>query len=330
MPKGVTHVTTHTAGKCVYQWMPTAAERNCERLAEHQQGVFHRDQAIEAGVGRRVIERRTRAGLWVRLLPGVYCLKGTRLTWQVWLMAACLWAQGVVSHRSAGLLWQLDGIDGESIEVTTILRRRAPRGILVHQVDNLSKLACIRYRGFVVTDPTQTLIDLAGVLDPLDLEAALDSALRRRRTYPNLLLGRLDALGTRGRRGVKHLRELARERAQGGRPTESPLEVEAKHFLNRFGFDPPARQHRVRNARGEHRRLDFAWPELKVGIEVDSREWHDDFSALEGDVARSNFYLDLDWKVLRLTRRGMRRQGPSLARQLQGLLGHRELGLGGP
>ncbi len=150
MPKGVTYVTAGRPKQRGNRLMPTSgdAELICERLAERQQGVFHRDQAVESGLSRRVIEHRTRTGLWIRLLPCVYCLEGTTLTWQVWLMAACLWAQGVVSHRSAGLLWQLDGIDGESIEITTTLRRRAPKGILVHQVDDLSKVARIRYRNW--------------------------------------------------------------------------------------------------------------------------------------------------------------------------------------
>jgi predicted transcriptional regulator of viral defense system len=122
------------------------------------------------------------------VLPGVYCLKGTRLTWHGMLMAACLWAEGVVSHRSASLLWGLEGVNDRLIEITTTTRRESVPGVLVHRVGAEEDLRIMRYQGLCVTDPTRTLINLAGVVDDITLQAALDSALRQRRTYPKLLL----------------------------------------------------------------------------------------------------------------------------------------------
>jgi very-short-patch-repair endonuclease len=77
----------------------------------------------------------------------------------------------------------------------------------------------------------------------------------------------------------------------------------------------------------DRRRLDFAWPHARVGIEVDGHDWHEGFEALERDVSRSNFYLDQDWKVLRITRRIMRTQGVTFALELPRLLGQPELRL---
>jgi len=161
------------------------------------------------------------------VLPGVYCLKGTRLTWHGMLMAACLWAEGVVSHRSASLLWGLEGVNDRVIEITTTTRRESVAGVLVHRVGAEEDLRIMRYKGLCVTDPTRTLINLAGVVDDITLQAALDSALRHRQTYPKLLLRCLDETNTQGRKGVSVLRALVMERATGGRPTDSPLEVEA-------------------------------------------------------------------------------------------------------
>jgi predicted transcriptional regulator of viral defense system len=188
------------------------------------------------------------------VLPGVYCLKGTRLTWHGMLMAACLWAEGVVSHRSASLLWGLEGVNDRLIEITTTTRRESVPGVLVHRVGAEEDLRIMRYQGLCVTDPTRTLINLAGVVDDITLQAALDSALRQRRTYPRLLLRCLDETSTQGRKGASLLRALVVERATGGRPTDSPLEIEAEKFLSRNGIHPAERQHWVSNSRGERRR----------------------------------------------------------------------------
>ncbi|MGH2702086.1 MAG: type IV toxin-antitoxin system AbiEi family antitoxin domain-containing protein [Actinomycetota bacterium] len=302
------------------------AERRCESLAGRQHGVIERAQARAAGMSERVIDLRLGSGMWRRLLPGVYCLKGTQLTWRLRLMAACLWARGIVSHRAAGLLWGMEGIDEGIVEISTSLRRRSPEAIVVHQVTDLPDVSTIRLQGFRVSDPTRTLIDLAGVVDSCTLAASLDSALRNRQSYPELLIRRIDELGSQGRKGIRTLRELAEERGERG-PTDAPLEVQAERFLTRHGLEPPRLQYWVEGPNGDRRRLDFAWPELKVGVEVDSRTWHEEYSALERDAGRANFYLDAGWKVLRLTRRGMRDEGPSLAGKLRRIIGHSQLDL---
>lgn len=246
------------------------------------------------------------------------------MVWETMLMAVCLWAKGFVSHRAAALLWKMDGVNNKWLEVSSRFRRRPPQDVIVHRVGADCQTHTVRHRGFIVTDPTSTLIDLAGVLDARTLERALDSTLRQKRTYPALILSRLDEMGSRGRKGTATLRRLAEERV-GGSGTDSPLEIEVKNFLVSHGLRPARLQYWVTGNNGDRRRLDFAWPHARVGIEVDSHDWHEGFEALERDVSRSNFYLDLDWRVLRITRRVMRTQGSTFARKLARLLGQTEL-----
>jgi hypothetical protein len=271
----------------------------CDRKASAQYGVFRRSQAAACGLSDRSIEHRLSTGRWVKILTSVYCLRGTRLVWETMLMAVCLWARGFISHRAAAFLWQMDGVNDQLIEVSSRLRRRPPPGVIVHRIGSDRRTHTVRYKGFTVTDPTSTLIDLASVLDAATLEKALDSTLRQKRTYPALILSRLDELGSRGRKGTATLRRLAEERV-GGSGTDSPLEIEVKNFLVSHGLRPARLQYWVTGNNGDRRRLDFAWPHARVGIEVDSHDWHEGFEALERDVSRSNFYLDLDWRVLRI------------------------------
>lgn len=296
----------------------------CDRKAAAQYGVFGRSQAVAYGLSDRSIEHRLTSGRWVKILTGVYCLRGTRLVWETMLMAVCLWAGGFVSHRAAAFLWRMDGVHDQLIEVSSRFRRRPPPGVIVHRIGGDRRIHTVRYKGFIVTDPTSTLIDLASVLDAATLEKALDSTLRQRRTYPALILSRLDEMGSRGRNGTATLRRLVEERF-GGSGTDSPLEIDVKNFLVSHGLRPVRLQYWVTGNNGDRRRLDFAWPHARVGIEVDSHDWHEGFEALERDVSRSNFYLDLGWRVLRITRRIMRTEGATFARKLARLLGQTEL-----
>jgi hypothetical protein len=172
----------------------------CEQKADRQYGVFRRSQAVACGLSDRSIEHRLTSGRWLKILTGVYCMRGTRLVWETMLMAVCLWAKGFVSHRAAALLWKMDGVNNKWLEVSSRFRRRPPQDVIVHRVGADCQTHTVRHRGFIVTDPTSTLIDLAGVLDARTLERALDSTLRQKRTYPALILSRLDEMGSRAQR----------------------------------------------------------------------------------------------------------------------------------
>src|SRR5947209_3007014 len=89
-----------------------------------------------------------------------------------------------------------------------------------------------------VRNGTWTVVDLAGVLTPDQLEAALDSALRERLAAAGYLQRRL-AGG--GRKGTGVLGELAEDRASE-RPHESPKEAELSRLLVTAGLPRPVRQ----------------------------------------------------------------------------------------
>ena len=49
-----------------------ATDARLAEVAVAQQGVFTRAQATESGFSAAQIERRVRAEIWTRVLPGVY------------------------------------------------------------------------------------------------------------------------------------------------------------------------------------------------------------------------------------------------------------------
>ncbi|HVF15082.1 MAG TPA: hypothetical protein VM942_10810 [Acidimicrobiales bacterium] len=94
---------------------------------------------------------------------------------------ACLAAGpgAVASHRSAGALWRLDGLEPGRIEVTLPGRgERHLQGVTIHRTRSLAVVEVCRRDGIPVTRPSRTLFDLASVLDRTRLEAAVAAALR--------------------------------------------------------------------------------------------------------------------------------------------------------
>jgi hypothetical protein len=152
-----------------------------------------------------------------------------------------LWAGdgAVVSHRTAGVLWELDGVTMSKVEITVPVQRARARGsswctahLTFHphteRPDTASRSPAVR-----------TLVDLAGCVSDEVLEAALESAFRRRLARESALRG----LVGRGRAGAGRLREILDRRDDAA--LESRLDVKVWRLLMRSGLPKPVRQHPV-------------------------------------------------------------------------------------
>jgi very-short-patch-repair endonuclease len=66
------------------------------------------------------------------------------------------------------------------------------------------------------------------------------------------------------------------------------------------GLPEPVLQHRI--TLGKRRcRIDLAYPDSKIAIEVDSWEYHGSRTAFDEDRARANDLVVAGWRVLRFT-----------------------------
>lgn len=173
-------------------------------LLTSQHSVFTRQQANELGVSTAALKHAVVSGRVERVYRGVYRMTTAQPCWQQDVMAACLLAGegSCASHRSAGRLWELDGVGRAPIEVSTErdVRLSLPN-ITLYRVTSLPVSDVVR-DVIPVTRPARTLIDLAGVLHPQQLELALDCALRRRLITVSRMRWQLDHFGTRGRPGA--------------------------------------------------------------------------------------------------------------------------------
>ena len=97
-------------------------------------------------------------------------------------------------------------------------------------------------------------------------------------------------------RSMSKVHAVLGARIPGYDPGDSDLETRALRALTAAGLPPPKQQHRM-VLRGKKVRIDLAYPELKIAIELDSWKYHggDNYTAFTDDRARKNDLIALGW-----------------------------------
>ena len=273
-------------------------DAHINRLAAGQHSLVHRTQALELGMTPHQLQDRVASGILVPVHRSVYRLAGAPASPEQALRAACLAAGGAVaSHRSAAVLWGLRGVEAAGIEIT-VPRMACPtlRSVVVHRTDTLGPIDVSRRLRIPVTTPARTLLDLGAVVPEPVVEFALEDALMRRLVSFTLLTQTLERLGVPGRSGAGVLRALVEERDPATAPTQRRLEDELLRVLRRGGLPEPVRQYEVAGVR-----LDFAYPEIRLGLEADSRIWHGGRLDVQRNSEKGNALVARGWRVLHFT-----------------------------
>jgi hypothetical protein len=279
-------------------------------LASRQHGLVERSQLELADA---TIVAWVAAGRLHRVHPGVYRVAGAPITREQGLLAACLAAGdgSAVSQRAAAHEWDL-GQFPDVVEIVTP-RARWPRlhGVRVHRSTDLRRDHVTVRHGLPVTKPLRTLVDL-GQSAPWAVADALERGLTAKLFGLAAADAVLDDLGRKGRTGVGVLRLALDNRALGRDVPESLLEVRMARLIKRHGFPMPEYQYWAT----PDIRVDFAYPDLKIAIEVDGFGVHGTAEALSADLARQNRLVELGWIVLRFTWKQVVKQPDQVARTL--------------
>ena len=220
----------------------------------------------------------------------------------------------VLSHRSAAVAWALlAGLDGDVDVIVPERGRQRRPGIRVHR-SRLQPVEVTRRHGMPVTTPLRTILDLAAVARPAELELAVAEAERRRlATTPNV---RKAIEESPRRAGMAQLRSFL-DRVGGPALTRSAAERELLRLVRAAGL--PAPEHNV--AAGGHV-VDLMWREQRLVAEVDGYAYHSGRAAFERDRSRDAELLAAGYRVLRVTwRQLVERPEAVVARLAEGLVG---------
>lgn len=265
-------------------------------VASRQAGAISAGQLLSVGLTRGQVRGHVRAGLLRRAGQGLYVLAGQQQDWRCRLWLALLGAgpSGFACRRSAAALWGFDGVPEEFVEVA-VPRGHHPRGSKIVRLTRIQPGEVTTIESIPVTSPGRTLIDLGAVVAAPLVERCLESALRQEL----VAIGDLDVVPSSRTPGSSVLRAILAQRPEDAPPTESDAETLFLLIARSMGLPEPMRQVAVER-QGKPYRLDFAWPQILLAIEIDGASVHGP-DHLGADLRRQNHILLRGWTILRFT-----------------------------
>ncbi len=239
-----------------------------------------------------------------------------------WLLVA---ASGrttrVIDYRASAWLYGLDGIDEPQPEFS-VPHGAWRRGPFDHQRRRIDDLEIVEIDGLLVASVSQTLVDLAAVVDLDVVERAAESALRRQLVREAALREFADEWAFH-RHGVPGLREVLHRRRVGEAPTGSDLETLNLQVWRRDRRLPrPERQWPVLDHDDELVGFaDFGFPPRLFVVEDDGFETHGKTKEQhQYDLNRQNRMSDAGYHLRRFTHADVTRRPRYVCREtLHGL-----------
>lgn len=273
--------------------------------------TLRNSELVAAGYSPAMTRSQVANGRWQRLRRGGYLLDPDPMSAEeqhLQLMAVTMRMirqDAVVSHASAGLLWELpvDRMLLIQVHVTRPTPTGASRTSALHIHSGRLDASLITDRhGYRVTSLERTAVDLARQSQPERALAVLDAALRAG-ADPQMLQARMrEAKGSPGVVAARWALDRANPLA------ESVGESISRYLILQAGLPEPVLQYEVRDELGILLgRADFAWPEQRVLGEFDGRVKYDELVAEGGSAAdvvmaekrRENLFLADGWWVIR-------------------------------
>jgi hypothetical protein len=259
-------------------------------------GVLSLDELLACGLTRKEVRGRVERGQLHRIHRSVYAVGHPGLTREgLWLAAVKACGAGALLCRyAAGMHYGFLPFEDHWPQVVAN-GRRSIVGVRTFRTGDLQQLDRWRHRGIPITTVERTLLDLAATMPDKGLRRAMSRAQSLRLTSPRQLAAILDRTGARPGR-----RRYARVLAGSPPPTRSELEDRVHDLILAGGFAAPDVNVPLRIA-GRRVIPDFRWPALRLVVEADSREWHDNPQARADDAERQALLEAIGERVVRVT-----------------------------
>lgn len=266
------------------------AERRIAALAAKQSGLFTYAQALGAGFSPEAIRYRLSCDRFVKLGKGVLSLRGVPASWdrRLWTAVLNSGEGAIASHMTAAFVWGLVEREPPVIDVS-VAKTRRPRPISGTRIHRVTSLESVRRRRLPITTVPRTILDLA---DSDISERVLDAALDKRFTTVVRMKACIAPLRTNA--GLGRLDRILDDRIRGTSATE--LERIFDQVIKRARLPLPARQHPI-----GRRRVDIAYVDERIVIELDGGGSHMRKEVFEDDRRRQNDLVLAGWLVLRFT-----------------------------
>lgn len=270
-------------------------------LAQRQHGLVARRQLIKLGVPSASVSKHARHAGWRQVHRGVYALPGAMPGHELDVMAAvlALGDSAMASHLTAA---HLHGIVRLLPPVIDVLLPFTQRGRHLDDV-HVSRTRTLKpgdrclVQGIPCTTLPRTIIDASTVLEPPGIRALVIDARQRRKFDLGRVARRLLDIGP-----VRNSGELRRILMElDGSGVESVLEEQARAELAAAGVPVPRPGPHPVRAGDRIVHVDIAWPDRRVGVEVDGYGAHAGREAMDKDHRKQNALVREGWTILRVS-----------------------------
>jgi len=273
------------------------------RITCRQDGVATVEQAIAAGLRPAQLKWARKTGRLRTERKGVVVVPGAPATRRRALRSAVLGIEGSAgSHSSAAAMLEMPPTDDDRTHLSVgSAGASAAKGVVLHRVSLLPDEHLTTVAGIPITNRARTVVDLAATMRLGRWTHLLDEELGAR---PELIrdIERVAEVWCRpGRPGSTRVADALAARLGGPAVPPTVLERMFHELLDGASLPLPVEQVGLDFLERHDERVDGAYLEQRVVIEVDSRRWHTRLADFERDRLRDQRAAAHGWRVLRFT-----------------------------
>lgn len=204
------------------------------------------------------------------------------------------------SHLSAARVYGLPvpARPDEHVSVFEEKDRRRRTGIRNHVA--AADIPVTVVRGIRVSVPCQTFVELADLLDLVDLVVVGDYLVAQQMTTVEQLRRFRSQSNHRGAVAARRAAEYVRAEV------DSPMETRLRMLIVLAGLPEPVINFKILDERGRVRyRFDLSYPELKLAVEYDGRQHRADLDQWDHDTERRDWLDHHGWMLVPVFSRGI-------------------------
>lgn len=261
-------------------------------------------QLIEKGCSERTIRRMASEGALQTVLPGVFRSPSWPMGREQLMVAGCLRnSAAALAFTTAGQIHGLRKMFDDRVHLL-VPHGSSPDlpGLVVHRCRKIDPEDIVPLgNGMRVTSVARTLFDVGGVIGHRRVVSALENALDRKLVNMDTMSEVTLRLFHRRRPGSREIRSALLARSDWTSALQSDLEVRVLAAIRRAGLPMPVVQYELSFEDGHIVRFDFAWPHIRVALEVDHSFWHVGSEESRKDKQRDRKVATLSWQTLRIT-----------------------------
>jgi very-short-patch-repair endonuclease len=292
-------------------------------LAGRQKHLISAAQLIDLGFSESTVRGRVAAGRFHRTpFTAVYSLAPPPLDRLGTIKAGALACDhpSLPSHWSAATVLGIAEPPLLPVHVTRPTGNGMRRRLLVIHRSVVPPCDTAGRDGILCTSAARTILDLAALTEPTELERILIAADSLR----ILNRGRLDelVLASSGRRGIRALRSLL---SNDPVLVRNETEVLMLEICRDAGLPRPLVNSQV-PVEGGSLEVDLCWPDLRLIVEVDGYRFHGGRERANSDRDREQRLAIGGWQVVRFTRDQIAADPAKCARRLAVIATERRVG----